>query len=676
MLQGALSGIGRALAQMRGRRPVSAPEPVGQSEDPEALVQGLLSLIGVPVAQQPPIVNDPGVVSTPPAVVQSAGANQPAATGFTPTRSKESDAMLAFVNSQIAELQKPRANASPKVEPIEQLLEAFAVSQGLPAFGAAFGLAKGRAAGVQAQNEAGLERAKIGLQYGTSALNALLDRDAALDNVQGAIVRAEMAGKVKQALQASKNSDDLFKFILKADPEGKVNEFVLAQFYQKVQRLPEEAAMEAARAHIANWTPGESLRLQQEKVANAAAGQMEATIRKMMDQASGSGEVSTEATFKAKVGLRELYLKEPQRYPHLAIYNQLDSVLMDESERLSEKGRLAKLSADLKETEGKIKKELLKALPQEIADKHSRIWAQIDHWKEQERVADLSLQEKVSNNARNARLKLYTQSLSAVGRDLGNVTNDITSLVSSAKSASEQLQKIYADPLLYGALKNADGETLKNPDGSIKKGPKTAEARAMVQRLTGVIADSDSKLNGEGGLRAQKQKLLELSSKTRERMEEDGIDLTPTEKPESNKDGGERSEGEKRVFNPKTGKVETIPPKGSASRAGTRGGRTNALRERNRAIGQEKAATYGWTDSEWEALDDLMMKESGWNHNAQNPTSTAYGIGQFLNSTWKGVGIKKTSDPTLQIDAMLKYIRNRYGSPSEALRFHRAKNWY
>jgi hypothetical protein len=92
---------------------------------------------------------------------------------------------------------------------------------------------------------------------------------------------------------------------------------------------------------------------------------------------------------------------------------------------------------------------------------------------------------------------------------------------------------------------------------------------------------------------------------------------------------------------------------------------------------QNIAGNYGWNSpSELAAWYQLGMKESGWNNNAQNPTSTAYGIGQFLNSTWGGVGIGKTSDPALQVEAMARYIKNRYGSPSKALSFHLSHNWY
>ncbi|WP_324278111.1 transglycosylase SLT domain-containing protein [Blastococcus brunescens] len=80
--------------------------------------------------------------------------------------------------------------------------------------------------------------------------------------------------------------------------------------------------------------------------------------------------------------------------------------------------------------------------------------------------------------------------------------------------------------------------------------------------------------------------------------------------------------------------------------------------------------------SEFTCLENLWGKESGWNPNAQNPTSTAYGIAQFLDSTWAGTGIAKTSDGYRQIDAGLIYIENRFGSPCGAWSHSQSKGWY
>lgn len=55
--------------------------------------------------------------------------------------------------------------------------------------------------------------------------------------------------------------------------------------------------------------------------------------------------------------------------------------------------------------------------------------------------------------------------------------------------------------------------------------------------------------------------------------------------------------------------------------------------------------------------------ESKFNPRAQNRSSSAYGLFQFLDSTWRGTGIAKTSDPHLQIEAAHRLWTARGWSP-------------
>lgn len=96
-----------------------------------------------------------------------------------------------------------------------------------------------------------------------------------------------------------------------------------------------------------------------------------------------------------------------------------------------------------------------------------------------------------------------------------------------------------------------------------------------------------------------------------------------------------------------------------------------------RAIVQQIATTRGWGGGpQWGALDWLIQHESSWNPNAQNPKSTAYGLFQFLNSTWASTGIAKTSDPRMQAEAGMRYISQRYGNPIGAKAFWQRNRWY
>jgi cell wall-associated NlpC family hydrolase len=90
------------------------------------------------------------------------------------------------------------------------------------------------------------------------------------------------------------------------------------------------------------------------------------------------------------------------------------------------------------------------------------------------------------------------------------------------------------------------------------------------------------------------------------------------------------------------------------------------------ALGQQMAAAYGWTGSEWTALFKLWNQESSWNANAVNPSSGAYGIPQAL-----GHGHPyNLGDAKAQIAWGLDYIKGRYGDPATAWAHEVAQGWY
>lgn len=76
------------------------------------------------------------------------------------------------------------------------------------------------------------------------------------------------------------------------------------------------------------------------------------------------------------------------------------------------------------------------------------------------------------------------------------------------------------------------------------------------------------------------------------------------------------------------------------------------------------------------ALAKLVRLESGFSPRADNPTSTAFGLYQFLDSTWASYGCRFSTDPVYQSVCGIRYIEGRYRSPSAALRFHLTHNWY
>ncbi|HKU04268.1 MAG TPA: hypothetical protein VJQ80_15785 [Arthrobacter sp.] len=88
-------------------------------------------------------------------------------------------------------------------------------------------------------------------------------------------------------------------------------------------------------------------------------------------------------------------------------------------------------------------------------------------------------------------------------------------------------------------------------------------------------------------------------------------------------------------------------------------------------------ASYGWGPGEMTALNTLWEKESNWRTTATNASSGAYGIVQSLPaSKMASAGADWQTNYQTQIKWGLNYIKERYGSPSAALAFHLANNWY
>jgi hypothetical protein len=99
----------------------------------------------------------------------------------------------------------------------------------------------------------------------------------------------------------------------------------------------------------------------------------------------------------------------------------------------------------------------------------------------------------------------------------------------------------------------------------------------------------------------------------------------------------------------------------------------------NRDIGQRLAASWGWTGVEWLCLDNLFQRESNWRTDADNPTSSAYGIPQALpGSKMASAGADWLTNPATQITWGLGYIKGRYDTPCGAwAAFNsRSPHWY
>jgi hypothetical protein len=96
-----------------------------------------------------------------------------------------------------------------------------------------------------------------------------------------------------------------------------------------------------------------------------------------------------------------------------------------------------------------------------------------------------------------------------------------------------------------------------------------------------------------------------------------------------------------------------------------------------RVIAQALLAEFGWSLDQFGCLDSLWTRESNWRVNADNPSSSAYGIPQALpGSKMSSAGADWATNPVTQIRWGLGYIEDRYGSPCGAWGHSQSRGWY
>lgn len=84
------------------------------------------------------------------------------------------------------------------------------------------------------------------------------------------------------------------------------------------------------------------------------------------------------------------------------------------------------------------------------------------------------------------------------------------------------------------------------------------------------------------------------------------------------------------------------------------------------------------TPKQFRCFEKLMQKESNWNTKAKNPSSTARGIGQLLEPTYRNLGMRHSKHGVPQVVAALAYIGRKYGSsgPCGAWKHWQKHKWY
>lgn len=111
---------------------------------------------------------------------------------------------------------------------------------------------------------------------------------------------------------------------------------------------------------------------------------------------------------------------------------------------------------------------------------------------------------------------------------------------------------------------------------------------------------------------------------------------------------------------------------------------------------QAAAAAHGWgSGAQWQALSNVEMAEAGFNPNATNPSSGAYGLAQALGhgngaatqgsvtNEYGGFGLTdaqakaaNSGDAGAQAVWMCNYIAAVYGTPENAWSHEQSFHWY
>ena len=91
----------------------------------------------------------------------------------------------------------------------------------------------------------------------------------------------------------------------------------------------------------------------------------------------------------------------------------------------------------------------------------------------------------------------------------------------------------------------------------------------------------------------------------------------------------------------------------------------------------ERVLANGWNNEDYNAIVNIVIKESGFNPNSVNKTSGACGLFQAhpCNKAIKQYPDYMTNYKS-QIDWGIKYIKGRYGTPTKAWNFWLVHKWY
>lgn len=116
----------------------------------------------------------------------------------------------------------------------------------------------------------------------------------------------------------------------------------------------------------------------------------------------------------------------------------------------------------------------------------------------------------------------------------------------------------------------------------------------------------------------------------------------------------------------------------AASRAAERSDVGDFAQQSSYTVAEVKSMAQQIVGSgQFQCFSNIVDHESGWDYQASNPSSGAYGLVQALpGSKMASAGDDWRTNPATQIKWGLNYMNDRYGSPCGAWEFWQANNWY
>ncbi|MEJ1115143.1 hypothetical protein WBN73_12620 [Paenarthrobacter sp. CCNWLY172] len=233
--------------------------------------------------------------------------------------------------------------------------------------------------------------------------------------------------------------------------------------------------------------------------------------------------------------------------------------------------------------------------------------------------------------------------------------------------------------VVAAALGVASLGTAANAALTLPEVSRVAETQANAQVSNNKTAEISASLDAAAAKGAADRAAVDKAAAEKAAAEKAAADQAAAEKAAAEKAAADQAAAEKAAADAAAKQAADAAAAAAAAEAAAAAAAPKAVDDpaAAKAYAASILGNYGWSASEMTALNTLWEKESNWRTTATNASSGAYGIVQSLPaSKMATAGADWQTNYQTQIKWGLNYIKERYGSPSAALGFHLANNWY